>query len=257
MVSVTKEVNEILQSLSQYSPNNTENVLETLQASAMAVRGFKDILASLEPNSLTPLYLGLEPLFDRLTRELANAENSIKSIEGFVFMNNKHTKTEAVARIGQRQRILSSQQDGSWINHPRKPSITVADYHFRSQSRHLLRGYNIGKGFESQQGYRPARQSRQDSAGGQHHRRLNHANGQCAATTGDEAYGLHLKQEQCIRLAECAGQYNMYDLFIYFFGDDIDFGTGSLDDRIVSSTDLSSISAKVRTVHYYIYCAFL
>jgi hypothetical protein len=75
---------------------------------------------------------------------------------------------------------------------------------------------------------------------------LNYANGQCA---GNSTYGLQLKQEQCLRLAECAKNYNLYDLFVYFFGDDIDFDTGSIDkdEKISPSADLYDIPAKVRT----------
>jgi hypothetical protein len=76
---------------------------------------------------------------------------------------------------------------------------------------------------------------------------LNRANGQCA---GNSTYGIKkLKQEQCLRLAQCAQNYNLYDLFVYFFGDDIDFDTGSIDkDEIISpSADLYDIPAKVRT----------
>jgi hypothetical protein len=132
----------------------------------------------------------------------------------------------------------------------RASSISKADYYLRAQSRHLHRGNNIGKSYESQQGYHPARQSRRDTGGGgQQHRRLNHANGQCAAPAGDLTwYGLQLKEEQCFRLAECTKNYNLYDLFVYFFGDDIDFDTGSIDkdEKILPSTDLFDIPAKVR-----------
>ena len=108
----------------------------------------------------------------------------------------------------------------------------------------------MGQRFESQQGYHPARQSRRDTGGGgQQHRRLNHANGQCVAPAGDTMYGAKLKHEQCLRLAGCAKNYNLYDLFVYFFGDDIDFDTGSIDkdEKISLSTDLYDIPAKVRT----------
>jgi hypothetical protein len=76
---------------------------------------------------------------------------------------------------------------------------------------------------------------------------LNHANGQCAAPAGNSTwYGLQTKEEQCIRLAECANNYNLYDLFVYFFGDDIE-EDGSIDENITPSRDLFDIPAKVRT----------
>jgi hypothetical protein len=77
-------------------------------------------------------------------------------------------------------------------------------------------------------------------------------NGQCAAPAGDSTYGLKVKEEQCHRLAECAKNYNLYDLFVYFFGDDVDFDTGSIDkdEKIIPSRDLYDIPAKVRTMIY-------
>ena len=242
MVSITKNVNEILLGLSQYSPNDTDNIQEVLQASAMAILLLKDQLASLQPTPST--LLSMEPLIETLTRELTNAENHLKSIGGFVSEQYTHTESKVVASIGAGQRILSSQEQGSPMKHSRRSSsISKADYYLRAQSRHLQRGNDIGKSYESQQGYHPARQSRREDTGGggQQHRRLN-ANGQCA---GDSTYGLKLKEKQCVRLAECANNYNLYDLFVYFFGDDIK-EDGSIDKDIRPSTDLFDIPAKVR-----------
>jgi hypothetical protein len=208
----------------------------------------KDQLASLQPTPST--LLSIEPLIETLTRELTNAENHLKSIGGFVSEQYTHTESKVVASIGAGQRILSSQEQGSPMKHSqRASSISKADYYLRAQSRHLHRGNNIGKSYESQQGYHPARQSRRDTGGGgQQHRRLNHANGQCAASPGDSTFALQVKAEQCLRLAECANNYNLYDFFVYFFGDDIDFDTGSIDkdEKILPSTDLFDIPAKVR-----------
>ena len=256
MVSITKSVNDVLHSLHQYSPDDTENIQEVLQASAMAILFLKDQLASLPP--LPSILVSVEPLFKTLTRELTNAESHLKGIEGFLPEQYARTETKAVAGVGAGQRILSSRQEGSPTKHSRQSSISMADYYLRAQSRHLQRGNDIGKSYESQQGYHPARQSRRDT-GGQHRRRMNHDNGQCAAPVGDSTYGSLLKEEQCRRLAECAQNYNQYDMFVYFFGDDVDFDTGSIDkdEKISPSRDLYDIPAKVRTVQYYIYCAFL
>jgi hypothetical protein len=246
MVSITKNVNEILLGLSQYSPNDTDNIQEVLQASAMAILLLKDQLASLQPTPST--LLSMEPLIETLTRELTNAENHLKSIVGFVSEQYTHTESKVVASIGAGQRILSSQEGSSRKHSRRSSSISKADYYLRAQSRHLHTGNNIGKSYESQQGYHPARQSRRDTGGGgQQHRRLN-ANGQCAASPGDSTFALQVKEEQCSRLAECANNYNLYDLFVYFFGDDIDLDTGKIDkdEKIRPSTDLYDIPAKVR-----------
>jgi hypothetical protein len=248
MVSITKNVNEILLGLSQYSPNDTDNIQEVLQASAMAILLLKDQLASLQPTPST--LLSMEPLIETLTRELTNAENHLKSIVGFVSEQYTHTESKVVASIGAGQRILSSQEGSSRKHSRRSSSISKADYYLRAQSRHLHTGNNIGKSYESQQGYHPARQSRREDTGGggQQHRRLNHANGQCAASPGDSTFALQVKEEQCLRLAECANNYNLYDLFVYFFGDDIDLDTGKIDkdEKISPSRDLYDIPAKVR-----------
>ncbi len=245
MISTTKYVNEIMHILRQYSPNDTENIQEVLQASSMAIMVLKDQLASLQPISET--LVSAESLFETLTHELTNAENHIKSIQGFVSEKYLRPESKVVASIVAGQRILSSQQEGSPREYSRQSSISMADYYLRAQSRHLQRGRNIGNNYESQQGYHPARQSRRDTAR-QRHRRMNHDDGQCAAPDGDLTYGMLSKQEQCFRLAECAGNYNLYDFFVYFFADDIDFDTGSIDEKISLSRDLYDLPAKVRTV---------
>ncbi len=247
MVSIAKNVNEILLGLRQYSPNDTDNIQEVLQASAMTISFLKDQLASLQPTPST--LLSKEPLIETLTRELTNAENHLKSIGGFVSEQYTDTESKVVTSIGAGQRILSSQEQGSPMKHSRRSSsISKADYYLRAQSRHLQRGNDIGKSYESQQGYHPARQSRREDTGGggQQHRRLNHANGQCAAPAGESTwYGLQSKEEQCFRLAECAKNYNLYDLFVFFFGDDIE-EDGSIDENIRASRDMHDIPAKVR-----------
>jgi hypothetical protein len=264
MVSITRNVNEIMHSLRQYSPNSFDNIPEALHASAMAILFLKDQLAILQP--IPSALLSIEPLLDTLALELTNAENHLKGIEGFLPEQYARTETKAIVGVGAERRILSSQNEGSPTKYSRQSSIStrqssisMADYYLRAQSRQLQRGNNIGKSYESQQGYHPARQSRQDTGGAHHRRRMNHDNGQCAAPAGDSTYGLKLKEEQCFRLAECAKNYNLYDMFVFFFGDDIDFDTGSIDkdESISPSRDLYNIPAKVRIAQYYIYCAFL
>jgi hypothetical protein len=66
IVGITKNVNEVLQSLRRYSSNDTENIQEVLQASAMAIYLLKDQLASLQPIPST--LLSVEPLFNTHSR---------------------------------------------------------------------------------------------------------------------------------------------------------------------------------------------
>jgi hypothetical protein len=246
MVGITNNVNEIMLLLHQFSSNDTDNAHEVLQSSSLAISLLKDQLASLQP--ILSTLTNIEPLFDTLTRELLNAENQFKRIETFV--SEVYTQNEPKdASTGASQRILEKQQEGLSRELSHQPSVSKADYYLRAQSRHLQRGMNnIGQRFESQQGYHPARQSRRD-AGGQLHRQLNHNNGLCVAPAGDTMYGAKLKQEQCLRLAGCAKNYNLYDLFVFFFGDDIDGDTGKIDkdEKISLSQDVFDIPAKVRT----------
>ena len=58
--------------------------------------------------------------------------------------------------------------------------------------------------------------------GGQ--RRLN-AEGQCDEPTYEE-----LKAGRCTRLRDCAGKYTKYDLFMYYFGSDVDENSGEFVD---------------------------
>jgi hypothetical protein len=67
---------------------------------------------------------------------------------------------------------------------------------------------------------------------------------QCVDVDPDER-----KAEQCFRLANCAKNYNLYDMFVFFFGDDIDFDTGKIDDKI-SVYDEADLKGKVRTYYY-------
>lgn len=61
------------------------------------------------------------------------------------------------------------------------------------------------------------------------HRRLSGNNGDICI----EPSSAERKTEQCFRLADCAQYYGLYDMFVYSFGDDLDFDTGGLDDKLV------------------------
>ena len=47
------------------------------------------------------------------------------------------------------------------------------------------------------------------------------------------------KRNQCYRLAQCGQNFNLYDLFIFMFGDDIDFETGTIDEKILAFDEKS------------------
>jgi hypothetical protein len=55
--------------------------------------------------------------------------------------------------------------------------------------------------------------------------------------------GAEAKLAKCIELMECVSSMSLYDLFIFFFADDIDFETGELDDTITNA-DADNIFTK-------------
>ena len=84
--------------------------------------------------------------------------------------------------------------------------------------------------------------------GGAQRRRLNPGNNngnedQCTDVNFEEH-----KIKQCERLYDCAQNYNYYDLFIFMFGDDIDFDTGKMDDNISILGKASSIIEKFNNI---------
>lgn len=232
---IKNNVNEIASSLHQYTPINLETAQEAFKASVTAISLLKEQLLTMQP--LLPVSVGIEDpkLFETMSRELMTAEAHMKSIEEFVSEN--YSKSEPTER-----RHLSSRGIPT-KNLPHKSSISKADYLIRVQSRHLQKIHNIGKSFETQQGYHPARQSRRHDKGGEKHQRLDPDNGQCVH---DSASADKHKEAQCLRLAECAKNYNYYDLLVFFFGDDIDFNTGEIEEsKITVSSDLLNIGTKV------------
>ena len=236
---IKNNVNEIASSLHQYSPIDLdlETAQEAFKASVTAISLLKEQLLTMQP--LLPVSVGIDPkLFETMSRELMTAEAHMKSIEEFVSEN--YSKSEPTKRHHLSSRGIPTKN----LSH--KSSISKADYLIRVQSRHLQKIHNIGKSFETQQGYHPARQSRRHDKGGEKHRRLHYDpdNGQCVH---DIASKSKHKEAQCLRLAECAKNYNYYDLIVFFFGDDIDFNTGEIEEsKITVSTDLLNITAKVR-----------
>jgi hypothetical protein len=57
------------------------------------------------------------------------------------------------------------------------------------------------------------------------------------------ASGAGAKREKCDELVTCVSDMSLYDLFIFFFADDIDFDNGELDDSITNS-DAQNIFTK-------------
>ena len=96
MVSITDNVNEILLSLRQYSPNDTENIQEVLHASAKAILFLKNQLASLQPMSST--LLSIDPLFETLTTSLQMLRIISRALND-LYQSNTHTLMQKSSQV--------------------------------------------------------------------------------------------------------------------------------------------------------------
>jgi hypothetical protein len=77
-------------------------------------------------------------------------------------------------------------------------------------------------------------------------RRLNEINGFCGSVESTLVQQKQ-KKDQCARLADCAKDYSLYDLFIYMHGDDIDFDDGTVDKRIRGFDEIN-MQGKLRRI---------
>ena len=124
----------------------------------------------------------------------------------------------------------------------------MADYHLRATHGHMQGHHGLGNHFHHQQGYHRARMHREE---GGMSRRLAAGDGGsvCVDISPDQR-----KAEQCLRLASCARNYNLYDMFVFFFGDDYDFETGTVDSKEkIEANDEKHLRDKVRIL---LKCAF-
>ena len=94
--------------------------------------------------------------------------------------------------------------------HIRTKSSPFPADHFNITSSHLPDHFN--------QGHHRARLSRKD---GGHRRRLAVTGEICVDIDKLPTKELEYKKRQCRRLLDCVSQYSLYDLFVYFFADDI------------------------------------
>ncbi len=89
------------------------------------------------------------------------------------------------------------------------------------------------------EGGRARRRLQSDSCGSKSDSTDQKDNSKCVHVNYDDH-----KIEQCYRLAKCAENYNLYDMFMYFFGDDLE-EDGSTDQNI-HAYDEADLKGKVR-----------
>lgn len=239
MFGLSDEIDTTLSNIRRYSPDDIESAPEAFRASALALSQIKDYINN--SDVIASLPSSFQPLFNILLQELSMAETQAELVEGLIskFYIPAKSKSDATTAVS-RERVLSSPKSSSKKGGGNyNLGISQADYHLRARSRVMQTHHNIDNAFGHQQGYHGARHSR--SNGGRH-RRLAEDDTTCASVSEYEH-----KKEQCLRLAACAGNYNLYDMFVFFFGDDINFDTGIVaNGEAITVYDEIDLVGKVR-----------
>jgi len=254
LVSLQNELSDVHSELAQIVSDDASSKQEVMKATSKTMSLVKDRMVDLELSKSLPSHL--QPLVKNALTQITKAEKHMKEVEDLVSQYDgldgfAETNLEKASKVPSHHRKLLSRNQGSndkesSSKYSFKRGITKADHHYRAKSRHIGQGFPIHGllgdhlGHGHQQGHHGARVSRQE---GKMQRRL-------METEDDESLCIELpsveqKKEQCYRLAECAKNYGLYDTFAFFFADDIDFGTGKVDDNVVAFDEVE-LRAKVR-----------
>ena len=246
MFGLSDEIDKTLSEIRHYFSDDIEGAPKALKASLVALSQIKeyisksDVIASL-------------PMFNTMLKELNTAETLVEIVQGYIskyYITDKSKSDFATAFS--RERALSSPRS-SFKKTNYDLGISQADYHLRARNRVMQTHNNIDNAFGHQQGYHGARHSRSNDG---RHRRLVDDDTTCASI--DQ---VQHKEEQCLRLAACAENYNLYDMLVFFFGDDIDFDTGNIkNDKKITVYDEIKLVNKVRIVmaneHHLFQCKY-
>jgi len=249
MVTTGGEENDIVTAvlsdiaISSDDLDNAPYELEDLSATVSLLRHYisDPLFVSSVPEELKGTILSLN-------RQLSSAENHMEKLveivsehyEEYETLPNDHPSgsLQSSSTSGRHRRLLSGGQlypsPGEYNMRARTPDPNTV----------LGRGHPGG-----QQGHYNSRVQREE---GTTRRRLRGQDDDDDTDTTqcvDVADPDERKAEQCFRLANCAKNYNLYDMFVFFFGDDIDFDTGKIDDKI-SVYDEADLKGKVRTYYY-------
>ena len=193
-------------------------------------------------------------------KELTKATKHVHKFEEMISEHNLYEASTITTyrNLSTKKQSLNNNGKSSTKYHFHS-GVSKADYHHRAKSRHLEQGYHhhglgnihsshLGKMFghqaghqaSDQQGYHGARALREE--GRTTHRRLQDNSNICLPASQEDR-----KIEQCFRLAICAGNYGLYDMFAFSFADDLDFDSGGIDDELrIRIADEVDIDGKVR-----------
>ena len=238
-LALQDEIAEARSNLELVVSDDTATNSDVLRASAEVMLLAKDSLTNLQLSATMPSHV--QNMLERTVNELNNVEKHFDKVEGLVskydqakpshFKPSNYQSVALTKDTNTKRRILSSKQES-----PKHPGLARADYHSRAKGHHghPLLGNHFGH--HQQQGYHGSRVSRQE---GTHRRMMSTDTNKCV-----ENHYFFRKEEQCLRLAACATEYSLYDMFVFEFGDDVDFSTGRVDTDI-KAYDEKQMRAKV------------
>ena len=250
-VSLQNEMSEVHFELQKVVSDDTASDTDALQATSKALSLVEDRMVDLQLSKSLPSHL--QHIVTSTLNQITKAEKHIQKVNGFI------SQYRGLDRSTNHRKLLSNNQDSSATKKKiqYKRSITKADHHMRAKSRHLGQGHHFlgsnhfGHHAGHQQGYRGARIYREE--GSTTHRRLPGDDGTDICI---EPSTVERKTEQCLRLAECSQYYGLYDMFIFLFGDDIDFDTGKVDTDIKAYDEKqlrAKVSSKVFSFSRYVF----
>ena len=245
-----------------FSPTDTENSSQDLVELSATISLLKTHM--LNPQFIKSMPENIQPVMTKFISQISSAEKHLETVKGLISENGDYeTIVPPVAKspptfdlstpTSSTRRVLTGDENSTAKEDFQTSRVRMtADYIMRTRSK--TGGVNgIGATMfngglhGSQQGHSPARAARED---GTATRRLNSDDdnviNEMICVDPDET---EHKIDQCYRLANCAKNYNLYDLFVFHFGDDIDFDTGeAVGAEIVFSIDELNMKSKVRAI---------
>lgn len=259
LISFQNEMAEVRSELIQLTSDEASSDQDVLKATSKAMSLVKDRINDLQLSGSMPSHL--QRILETTSNQITNAEKHMRIVEGLVSQYRgidgllEINRVEASKSSTNHRKLLPRNQDSSNQGRSSKKyhfnsGVSKADYHHRAKSRHLGQGQGfhaflgnqfgqLGQHASHQQGYRNERLSREE--GTTTHRRLQDDTNVCLPASRDDR-----KIEQCYRLAECARNYGLYDMFAIFFVDDFDFDTGVVGDDKIEVNDEVQMREKVR-----------
>ena len=252
---------EVYSSVQLVTSDEASSDQDVLKAASNAISLVKDRMVDLQLSASMPSHL--QSVVKNTLNQLTNAEKHMQNVDHLASQYGgldglaEANLEKASKRPTNSRKLLLRNQGGSSAKYHFNSGVSKADYHHRAKSHHQGQGQGfhpfLGNQFGQyaghQQGYRGARVLREE--GQTTHRRLQDDTNVCLPASRDVR-----KAEQCFRLANCANNYGLYDMFAFFFADDFNFETGVVDDKI-QVHDERKLREKVRTPVAHSSCLYL